>query len=95
MHHLSIRSITLHAIAVVVVTLGLATAACVILLLTLQAQPADIVVGAALRALWAYLLFVAAVASVLALALLGGAAVHALAAWSRAEPRAARREMGR
>lgn len=83
MHQLPIRSIALHAVAVIVVTMGLATAACVILLLTLQAQPADIVVGAAFRALWSYLLFIAAIAAALTLALLGAAAVHAIAARAR------------
>ncbi len=64
MQRLPIRSITLHAIGAMLVTVGIAICALVIVLLSLEAQPIDITVWAAMRALCAYCVFLAVLATI-------------------------------
>lgn len=79
MQHIPIRSITLHALAVVAVTIGLALAAVTILLLTVEAQPIDVAVFAGLRALWSYILLIGALLGCGLIGVAGALAVHGLA----------------
>lgn len=83
MHHIPIRSITLHALAVVAVTIGLALAAVTIMLLTIESQPIDVTVFAGLRALWSYILLLGALAGCGLIGVAGAMAVHGLAGTAR------------
>lgn len=83
MSTLPIRSITLHALAVVAVTIGLALAAVTILLLTVEAQPIDVAVFAGLRALWSYILLLGALLGCALVGAAGAFAVHGIAGTAR------------
>lgn len=83
MQRIPIRSITIHALAVVAVTIGLALAAVTIMLLTVEAQPIDVAVFAGLRALWSYILLLGALAGCALVGVVGAMAVHGLAGTAR------------
>jgi hypothetical protein len=83
MQRIPIRSITLHALAVVAVTIGLALAAVTIMLLTVEAQPIDVAVFAGLRALWSYILLLGALLGCGLIGAAGALAVQGLASTAR------------